>query len=120
MPTPRSAWVWIDLGPKMDFVEIANADTVLITAPIPVAGTIKECWIVGDVLPTAGTLVVSKAVGAVDATVVASVALQTALSTSNAILKVDAGNMLRALWTFGTIGSGDGFGCLVAVEPDTW
>ena len=38
MPTPRSAWVWVYLQPRM---AVANTDELTV-APAPVAGTIKS------------------------------------------------------------------------------
>jgi len=131
MPSLRSAWVPFDLGVKMDNADITDADVVIVCVPLPFAGTIKEIWFVADVLPTAATVTVEKAVGAVDVSVLAAthvpntdltanVAAKVTVSTDKTALKFAAGDMLRATWTFTTIASGDGFGCWVMVEPDTW
>ena len=131
MPSLRSAWVAFDLGCKMDNADIADGDVNTICVPMPFAGTIKEVWVTADILPTTATLTIEKAVGAVDVSVLlatcapqtdltANVAASVALATNKKTLKVAAGDMLRATWTFTTIATGDGFGCLVMVEPDTW
>ena len=38
MPTPRSAWVWVDMSPANS---VANL-TSTVCKPVPVAGTIKK------------------------------------------------------------------------------
>ena len=132
MTTPRSGWVPFDLSCHMDIsADIANGDVVICCAPLPFAGTVKEIWAVADILPTSGTLTVQKAVGTVDASLLAAtltintgltanVAAKLTLATTPVDLRVAATNMLRATWTFTTIGSGEGFGCTVWVEPDVW
>ena len=131
MPTIQSGWIWVDLGCKHDTsAEIANADVVIVTVPVPVAGTVKAIKLVADILPTSATVVVSKAVGTTDTNLAASVTINSALTanvaydvtvyTNAQTMHVSATDMLRATWTFTTIGSGEGFGCLVAIEPDFW
>ncbi len=131
MPTIQSGWIWVDLGPKHDTsAEIANADVVIVTAPVPVAGVVKAIKLCADILPTSATVAISKAVGATDTALAATVTINTALTanvaydatvyTNRETMHVSATDMLRATWTFTTIGSGDGYGCLVALEPDQW
>ena len=131
MPTIQSGWIWVDLGPKHDTsAEIANADVVIVRAPVPVAGTVKTIKLCADILPTTATVAISKAVATVDTALAGTVTINTALTANVAYsvtvytnaqsMHVGATDMLRAIWTFTTIGSGDGFGCLVAIEPDSW
>lgn len=125
MPTPRSAWIPVDLGLGMDNADIANGDVVVVARPACHAGTIREVWVVADALPTAGTVAFAK--GSTNilsdtnvnlASLTADTAAAQTLSTNAQALRVAETDMLKATWTFTTIGSGDGFGAIVWVEPD--
>jgi hypothetical protein len=130
MPTPFSAWVWVDLSPHM---AVANTSW-LVAKPAPVAGTIKSCWIgINTVLTTGGgTLAVAKAganilssatynlgAAATPDLVAATPELAT-LTTAATTLKVAAGDLLSATWTLTTAAITNAAACLIAIEPDTW
>jgi hypothetical protein len=84
-----------------------------------------------DILPTSATLTVQKAVGTVDVSVLAAtltintgltanIGSDLTLATNPTTVHVNAGDMIRATWTLTTIGTGDGLGCVMLIEPDAW
>lgn len=130
MPTPQSAWVWVDLSPT---VTVANNDR-LVAKPAPVAGTIKKC-IIGintRVTTGGGVVLVSKnsvnilsaanqeIASAAAASLADATPAEIALTTQATSLKVSVGDMLKATWTLTTVASTNAVCCLVAIEPDCW
>lgn len=134
MPTPRSAWIAVDLSPKMDNVEFGNGDNVQVTFPVSMSGFVRSAWYAVGAMFDGGNLQLHKFVASA-----ASVNLLSAVNvsiSSNAIsantikpvplttnqrqLKVEPGNVLKAIWTFTTVGSGDGPSCIVWIEPSEW
>jgi hypothetical protein len=127
MPTPRSAWIWLDLSPD---IAVANTDEIIIKA-VPVAGTIKSVSIAINTLLGAGggTLALAKGaanvlssatynIGATD--LVAATPEFATLTTAGSTLKVAAGDLLKATWTMTTAAVTNAASLLVAIEPDEW
>ena len=119
-------WYKVNLSLGMDNADLANADAVIVAGICPLPGTIKQVWVGGIVLPTAGTCALAKgSTNILTATNVnlasgisVGVAASQTLAAGAGALRVAAGNMLTATWTFGTIGTGDGFAAEVWIEPD--
>lgn len=136
MPSPRGNWYAIDLSYKGDQADIANGDVMVVGGIVPFAGVVKEVWVGQTILPTAGTIAVTKQASTpvtlvsgatVDLTsttiFTTHTAAQQTLSTSGAALAVAAGNILTATWTMTTItvaGADDLYTCVVLVEPALW
>lgn len=127
MPTPRSAWLWLDLSPDM---AVANTDELVIAA-VPVAGTIKSVSICINTLLGAGggTLAIAKGsanilssatynIGATD--LVAATPEFATLTTAGSTLKVAAGDLIKATWVLTTCAVTNAAQVLVAIEPAEW
>jgi hypothetical protein len=127
MPTPRSAWIWLDLSPD---IAVANTDEIIIKA-VPVAGTIKSVSIAINTLLGAGggTLALAKGaanvlssatynIGATD--LVAATPEFATLTTAGSTLVVAAGDLLKATWTMTTAAVTNAASLLVAIEPAEW
>jgi len=130
MPTPRSAWHWLDLSP-----DIAVANTAeLVGKPSPVAGTIREVWIAINTVLTTGGGVLALAKGGVNilsstnynlgaaATpdLVAATPESATLTTAQKSLRVAAGDWFTATWTLTTAAVTNAAAVLVGIEPDIW
>ena len=135
MPTPRGAWVMLDMSPKMDNAEFGDGDSVMITGLVPVNGYIREAWYgVGIAFP-AGNLQLHKFTASnasINLLTAVNVSIGSAAISGNiattipnlasnlAVLRVLAGQTIRATWTFTTVGAGDGPSCQVWIEPEVW
>lgn len=134
MPTPRSRWVAIDLSPKMDNAEYGNGDVVHVTWPIPWDGIIQEAWYaVGDMFD-GGHLQLHKFVSSASSVnllttanvsissnvISANTASMLTLSANTQQRRVAPGQVLKAIWTITSVGTGDGLSCVVWVEPSQW
>jgi len=123
MSSPQAGRIYLDFGCHMDVsADITDADVVMVCHPCPVNGVIKSVYICADVLPGAGTFDLQNGSNA-DVAIVTQEDL-TALTanvghacTLGANINVKSTQMLRAVWTFTTITSGEGFGCIVEIEP---
>ena len=118
-------WYKVELSLRMDNADIADEDAVIVAGNVPFAGKIKEAWCGAAVLPTTATLALAKGSTNIltDATVdvaalTAGTAAKQTLAAGVASLRVAAGDMLTATWTFTVIGPGDGFAAQVWIEPD--
>jgi len=130
MPSPNTGRLYFDLGMKVDNADIANGDVWKIFVPVPVDCVVKSIYLCEDIKASAGTLAVQLARGAVDTSLLTAATYNLATPTANIgtalvlatapHLNLKAGDSLRAVWTFTTIGTGDGFGCIVEVEPTVW
>lgn len=134
MPTPRSRWIAIDLSPKMDNAEFGDGDAVQVTYPVPVNGVIQEAWYAVGAMFNAGNLQLHKFISSASSVnllstvnvlissnaISANTGQAITLTTNRQHLKVAPGQVLKAIWTFTTVGSGDGPSCVVWVEPKTW
>lgn len=129
MPTPKSSWIWLDLGIKCDEADLADGSVVVTGAVCPVAGTVKEIWAGTNTLPTAATLAVAKAASTDVALLAATLTMQTGLTAyvgktltlaSAGNLDVAAGNIIKATWTLTNVTEADDavFACSVGIEPD--
>lgn len=130
MPTPRSAWRWVDLSPS---IAVANTD-VLVAKPAVCTGTIKEVWVgINTVLTTGGgTLAVAKGSATILSSstynlgaaatpdLVAATPESATLTTATSTLKVAQGDLLKATWVLTTAAITNAASCLVAIEPDSW
>ena len=130
MPTPQSAWVWVDLSPK---IAVANTNELVIKAA-PLAGTIQSCLIgINTILTTGGgTVAVAKAGASIISSstynlgaaatpdLVAQTIEAATLTTAPTTLKVAANDLLSATWTLTTAAITNAACLLVAIEPDTW
>lgn len=128
MPTPRSAWVYLDLG---TVIETANKNKIVV-AVSPVAGTVKEVWIgINTLLTTSGgTLAIAKGsanvlssatynIGA-GGDLVAATPESATLTTAGSSLKVAAGDQFKATYVLTTAASGNAATVVVAIEPSVW
>lgn len=128
MPTPRSAWVYLDLGTTID---VADKNKIEIAAA-PVAGTIKEVWIgINTLLTTSGgTLAIAKGSANVLSSTTYNIAAggdltaatpeSATLTTAGSTLKVAAGDQFKATYVLTTAASGNAATVIVAIEPDIW
>lgn len=130
MPTSKSAWRWVDLGLKMDNAEFADADSMVVSVPVPVEqyGKIMAARLSCATLPTNATVALAKSGGVNFVTVAskdcASLTTGTAFAftilTNQNTVTVRSVDTLTATWTLTSKGAGDGYGLLVAVEPSGW
>lgn len=128
MPTPRSAWVYLDLGTTID---VADTNKIVIAAA-PVAGTIKEVWIgINTLLTTSGgTLAIAKGSANVLSSTTYNIAAggdltaatpeSATLTTAGSTLKVAAGDQFKATYVLTTAAVGNAATVIVAIEPDIW
>ncbi len=134
MPTPKSAWVPLDMSPKMDNAEYGAGDAVQVTVPVSFNGIVQEAWVaVGVEFPSA-TLQLHKFTGktssqnllpivsaGIDSTVIsANLASKLTVVSNTETRRLRAGQVLKAIWTFTTPGAGDAPSCIVWVEPTEW
>ena len=130
MPTINSAWVYVDLSPK---IAVANTNEI-IAKPAGVAGTIKQIWIGINTVLTTGGGIVAVAKGSTNVLssptynlgaaatpdlVAATPELATLAANANS-LKVAATDWLKATWTLTTAAITNAAACIVVVEPDYW
>jgi hypothetical protein len=137
MPSGRGNWYAVDLSYKGDQVDLANGEVIVVGGIVPFAGVVKEVWVGQTILPTTGTIAVTKqattpvtllsgaTVDLTSTTIFSAVhtAVQQTLSTSGAAVAVAAGNILTATWTLTSItvaGADDLYTCTVLVESDAW
>ena len=130
MPSPNTGRLYFDLGMKIDNKILANGDVVIICLPVPVDGVVKSIYLCEDIKVGAGTIAVQRARGTNDLSLLTAATYNLATPTANIgtalvlatapCLKLLAGDMLRATWTLTTVGSEDGLGCIVEVEPTVW
>jgi hypothetical protein len=130
MPSPNSGRIYMDLGIKTDNADIGNGEVIIVTRPVAADCVVKSIYLCEDVKASAGTIAVQVARGTVDTSLLTASTYNLATPTANIgtslvlatapTLELKAGDMLRAVWTFTTIGSGDGFGCIVEAENKLW
>lgn len=126
MPSPKSAWVPVDLSPS---IAVANTN-VLVAKPAPMSGIVREVWVGINTALTTGGGVVAVARGSDNLLSATNVDLQSGvtaaapakqtLTTNAASKRVAAGDLLKATWTLTTAAITNAASCLVLIEPDTW
>lgn len=126
MPSPKGAWVYVDLSPDM---AVANQSEIVLKAA-PVSGVIKQVRVAINTLLTTGGGTLALAKGGVNILSATSVDLQAdlvaatseteTLTTTDQDLKVTEGDMLKATWTLTTNAVTNAAFCVVAIEPSDW
>jgi hypothetical protein len=137
MPTPFGSSYLVDLGIKCGATTLVDTNAVVIEAIVPMAGKVKAIWVgLSKELPTTGTLAVGKsastAVNLLAAATVnlaaltaANIAYSQTLAVVGKTLEVEAGTVLRAVWTLTNITHDNNaddasYACTVCIEPAVW
>ena len=126
MPTPRCAWVWVDMSPPLDTANAAQN----VVKPVPEAGTIKVVRVVQKLLGAAASAsfvlsknainILSAASCDTQADLTAGTGEDLVLTTAPTSLKVATTDYLNAVYTLTTCALTSGIGVMVAIEPDVW
>lgn len=129
MPTPLSAWLWLDLGVKT--IEV-NAENPKVVCVVPINGTVREVRMGQAVAHASGggsTLIYKQAgtvttnllsAASVDLSALATgVAAAQTLTTANTALRVAQNDIIVAAYTITTAVTST-VGCTVAIEADYW
>lgn len=127
MSSPAGYYQYFDLGMKGTDNDVSNGDIVTAVVSPGFACTVVGVKVILPVLPTAGTLAVTKGSTSLLAAnvnlasgVTALTVASPTLTTDNLALHLAATDYLKAVWTITTNNNMTGAGCTVIVEPDTF